>query len=547
MSTKAHVTGRGSPRAAIPRVFNIGVDVAIRQDSEKLALVEISADGKRRLFSFGDIGKLANRAANAFRAHGFRRGERVAIILSQRHEAAVSHIAIYLCGMIAVPLFTLFGEEALDFRLRDCAAAAIVCDLEGLSKIARIRERLPALRRIYCVDGETLGAVDFRSQLEQAADRFEPERTLADDPALIIYTSGTTGNPKGALHAHRVLLGHLRGVEFPHNGFPQPGDRFWTPADWAWIGGLLDVLLPSWHHGVPVVAYRSGKFDPAEALGLMARCRVRNVFMPPTALRLLRQSGATHPELSLRTVASGGESLGVDLIEWGRETFGLTINEFYGQTECNLVLGNGEGLPPARAGWTGTPIPGHVVRIVDDDGRAIPHGTAGHIAVERPDPVMFLGYWGNEAATRAKFAGDWLITGDVGIQDEAGYTKFIGRDDDIITSAGYRIGPGEIESCLSRHPAVAMAGVVGVPDPIRTEIVKAVIVLAGGFAPTPQLAEEIRSFVKKRLSAHEYPRIIEFAARLPLTATGKVIRRLLRESRGERSATGSGPESQPLE
>ena len=528
MNANEHMTKGRSARIAVPRAFNIGVDVTIRQDPEKLALVEMGADGRRRLFSFGDIGKLANRAANAFRGHGLQRGARVGILLSQRHEAAVSHVAIYLCGMIAVPLFTLFGEEALEFRLRDCAAAAIVCDFEGLSKVARIRERLPALRRIFCVDGEVSGAIDFHSELERAADRFEPEQTLADDPALIIYTSGTTGNPKGALHAHRVLLGHLPGVEFPHNGFPQPGDRFWTPADWAWIGGLLDVLLPAWHHGIPVVAHRSGKFDPGAALDLMARCRVRNVFMPPTALRLLRQSGATQPELSLRTVASGGESLAADLVEWGRETFGLTINEFYGQTECNLVLGNGGGLPPARAGWTGTPIPGHVVRIVDDEGCPVPHGTAGHIAVERPDPVMFLGYWGNEAATRAKFAGKWLITGDVGIQDADGYTKFIGRDDDIITSAGYRIGPGEIESCLSRHPAIAMAGVVGVPDPVRTEVVKAVIVLANGFEPTPQLAEEIRSFVKSRLSAHEYPRIIEFAARLPLTATGKVIRRLLR-------------------
>ncbi len=544
MSTNAP-TGDGRPKIAVPRVFNIGVDVAIRQNSERLALVEIGAEGGSRQFSFGDIGKLANRTANAFRAHGLRRGDRVAILLSQRHEAAVSHIAVYLCAMIAVPLFTLFGEEALEFRLRDCAAAAIVCDLEGLSKIASIRERLPAIRQIFCVDGETWGAVDFHSQLEQAADSFEPERTLADEPALVIYTSGTTGNPKGALHAHRVLLGHLPGVEFPHDGFPQPGDCFWTPADWAWIGGLLDVLLPSWHHGIPVVAHRSGRFDPGSALDLMARCRVRNVFMPATALRLLRQSGATHSELSLRTVASGGESLGADLLEWGRETFGLTINEFYGQTECNLVLGNGKGLPPARAGWTGTPIPGHLVRIVDDEGREVPRGAAGHIAVERPDPVMFLGYWGNEVATQAKFTGEWLITGDIGIQDDDGYTKFIARDDDIITSAGYRIGPGEIESCLSRHPAVVMAGVVGVPDPIRTEVVKAVIVLADGFAPTAQLAEELRSLVKQRLSAHEYPRIIEFAARLPLTATGKVIRRLLRESHGEWGSTESGPGSQP--
>jgi acetyl-CoA synthetase len=541
VDSKKSLADGGRREIVVPQRFNIGVDVAIRQSPGEVALVEVAANGKTRLFSFGEVSALANRAANTFRAYGLQAGERVAILLSQRHEAAVSHVATYLCGMIAVPLFTLFGEEALEFRLRDCAAAAIVCDLEGMSKIARIRERLPALRQILCVDGDIGGALDFHGGIERAADRFEPEQTLADDPALIIYTSGTTGNPKGALHAHRVLLGHLPGVEFPHNGFPQPGDRFWTPADWAWIGGLLDVLLPSWHHGVPVVAYRSGKFDPDAAFDLMVRHRVRNTFMPPTALRLLRQAGVKHPDLHLRTVASGGESLGLDLVEWGQGALGLTINEFYGQTECNLVLGNGVAMPPARAAWTGTSIPGHVVRIVDAEGREVPRGTTGQIAVARPDPVMFLGYWGNEAATRAKFAGQWLITGDVGIQDEDGYTKFVGRDDDIITSSGYRIGPGEIESCLSRHPAVAMAGVVGVPDRIRTEIVKAVIVLADGFAPTQQLVEEIQSFVKVRLSAHEYPRIIEFASRLPLTATGKVMRRLLRARPSEQDENLNGP------
>lgn len=509
-------------------MFNIGVDVVCRQDPARLALLEVDARGVSRPFSFGDVAKLASRAANVFRAHGLTRGDRVAILLSQRHETAVTHVAVYLSGMIAVPLFVLFGEEALEFRLRDCGARAVVTDTEGVSKLAKVRERLPALARIYCVDGDIDGTLDFHQMLNRAADQFEPEKTQADDPALIIYTSGTTGNPKGALHAHRVLLGHLPGVEFPHDGFPQPGDRFWTPADWAWIGGLLDVLLPAWHHGVPVVAHRAAKFDPGASLDLMARMHVRNVFMPPTALRLLRHSGEKSAELSLRTVASGGESLGADVLEWGRATFGLTINEFYGQTECNLVLGNGGGLPASRPGWTGTQIPGHIVSIVDEEGRPLDAGATGQIGIRRPDPVMFLGYWNNPAATAAKFAGDWLLTGDLGIRDELGYFRFVGRNDDLITSGGYRIGPGEIESCLYKHPAVATAAVVGVPDPIRTEIIKAVIVLAHGFEPSSQLASEIQSFVKTRLAAHEYPRIIEFAPSLPLTPSGKIIRRLLR-------------------
>jgi acetyl-CoA synthetase len=514
---------------AVPHTFNIGTDVVFRQDARQLALLEVDKRGNSRPFTFGEVSKLASRLANVLLAHGLSRGERVAILLSQRHETAVAHVAVYISGLIAVPLFTLFGEEALEFRLHDCGARVVITDREGAAKLENIKERLPALREVFCVDGDTGGAIDFHTALTRASDRFEPIQTLAEDPALIIYTSGTTGNPKGALHAHRVLLGHLPGVEYPHDGFPQPGDRFWTPADWAWIGGLLDVLLPAWHHGVPVVAHRAAKFDPEAALHFMTRWQVRNVFLPPTSLRLLRQSGARHAALQLRSLASGGESLGADVLEWGRSAFALTINEFYGQTECNLVVGNGKGLPAQRPGWTGTPIPGHAVRIVNGKGEEVPHGTPGNIAVRRPDAVMFLGYWNNPAATADKFIGEWLLTGDQGLQNEAGYIQFIGRDDDLITSAGYRIGPGEIESCLAHHPAVAMAAVVGVPDPIRTEIIKAVIVPAPGFEPTPQLAEEIRAFVKKRLAAHEYPRLIEFRSQLPLTATGKVMRRLLRD------------------
>jgi len=375
---------------AVPHTFNIGTDVVFRQDARQLALLEVDARGNSRPFTFGEVSKLASRLANVLLAHGLSRGERVAVLLSQRHETAVAHVAVYISGLIAVPLFTLFGEEALEFRLHDCGARVVITDREGAAKLESIKDRLPALRAVFCVDGDTGGAIDFHIALTRASDHFEPVRTLAEDPALIIYTSGTTGNPKGTLHAHRVLLGHLPGVEYPHDGFPQPGDRFWTPADWAWIGGLLDVLLPAWHHGVPVVAHRAAKFDPEATLHFMARWQVRNVFLPPTSLRLLRQSGARHAALQLRSLASGGESLGADVLEWGRSAFALTINEFYGQTECNLVVGNGKGLPAHRPGWTGTPIPGHAVRIVNGKGEEVPHGTPGNIAVRRPDAEVFV-------------------------------------------------------------------------------------------------------------------------------------------------------------
>jgi acetyl-CoA synthetase len=347
---------------------------------------------------------------------------------------------------------------------------------------------------------------------------------------MMIYTSGTTGPPKGALHAHRVLIGHLPGIETHHEFFPQPGDRIWTPADWAWAGGLLNVLLPGLYYGVPVVAKRFDRFDPEEALALMARQQVRNAFIPPTALRMLRS--APHPkgrhDIRLRTVGSGGEALGSEAYEWGRSALGIDINEFYGQTECNLVLSACGAIGLGKPGVIGKPVPGHEVAVIRRDGSRAAPGEIGQIAMRRPDPVMFLEYWGRPDATREKFIGDWMTTGDQGVMDEDGYYRFVGRDDDVITSAGYRIGPGEIEDCLIKHPAVALAAVVGKPDPVRTEIVKAFIVLKRGQTASDTLATEIQGFVRTRLSAHEYPREIAFIDEMPMTTTGKVIRRLLR-------------------
>jgi acetyl-CoA synthetase len=522
-------------RWEIPARYNIGVDVCDRwamHDPDRAAIIHVDGDGRTDTVSFRALMQMSNRLANALRAHGVGRGDRVAILLPQSPEAVVAHVSIYKLGAIALPLALLFGTEALAYRLQNSGAKALVTNGVGVEKLASLGDIPPDLALVVSTDGEADGAAGFASLMQSASDAFTAEDTSADDPAMMIYTSGTTGPPKGALHAHRVLLGHMPGIELPHDFFPQPGDLFWTPADWAWAGGLLDALLPSLHHGVAVVAHRFDKFDPEEAYALMARTGVRNAFIPPTALRMLR--AAPNPrgryDLKLRSIGSGGEALGSETFEWGRDAFGLTINEFYGQTECNLVLSSCAMLGVSRPGAIGKPVPGHEVAVIDGDGLPVQSGAIGQIAVRRPNPVMFLDYWGRPDATRDKFIGDWMTTGDQGIVDDDGYFHFVGRDDDVITSSGYRIGPGEIEDCLIRHPAVALAAAIGKPDPLRTEIVKAFVVIKPGVeTPRDQLVAELQEFVRTRLSAHEYPREIDFIDQMPMTTSGKIIRRLLRD------------------
>ena len=514
--------------------YNIGVDVCDKWaagEPDRLAILNVRTDGTHERVTFGWLRETSNRLANTLAAHGIARGDRVAVLLPQTPEAAAGHIAIYKLGAVAVPLAILFGVDALSYRLANAGVKAVITNAQGLAKLAEIRGELPKLSLVLSIDGAGDGALDLAGTIARASADFTPVDTTPDDPALMIFTSGTTGQAKGALHGHRVVLGHLPGVEMPHDFFPQPGDRFWTPADWAWAGGLLDCLLPCLHHGVPVVARKSEKFDPEEAFALLGRTGVRNAFIPPTALRMLRSAPSPKGRhgIALRTLGSGGESLGAETYEWGRETFGLTINEFYGQTECNLVLSSCAMIGVSKPGAIGKPVPGHDVAVIRPDGSRADAGELGQIAVKRPDPVMFLEYWGRPEATEQKFIGDWMTTGDQGSVDDEGYITFVGRDDDVITSSGYRIGPGEIEDCLIKHPAVALAAVIGKPDPVRTEIVKAFIVLKSGYDGSDALARDVRDFVKTRLSAHEYPREVSFITEMPMTTTGKIIRRLLRD------------------
>lgn len=518
----------------IPEFYNIGTDICDKwaHQRNRLALIYEHEDGRVERYRFGDLKRLSDQLANVLRAFGIGRGDRVGIFLPQCPETVLAHIAVYKLGAIAVPLFTLFGTDALEYRLADSGAKGIVTDGENLDKILEIGDRLPDLKTVLVTRGkESEKAIDFWDAIEGASSRFQPLKTRADDPALIIYTSGTTGPPKGALHAHRVVLGHLPGVELSHDFFPQEGDLFWTPADWAWIGGLIDVLFPSLHHGIPVVARRAPKFDPEEAFDLIARYGIRNAFMPPTALKMMRQvkDPRGRYDCHMRSIGSGGETLGEELLDWGRETMGLVINEFYGQTEANMVVSNCAEIMAVKPGSMGKSVPGHCVEVVDESGACVAPGTVGEVAVKRPDPVMFLEYWKNPEATAGKYVGEWCLTGDMARKDEDGYFWFVGRTDDVITSAGYRIGPAEIEDCLMKHPAVAMAAVIGIPDEMRTQIVKAFIVLKPEASPGRTLKEQIQRFVRVRLAAHEYPREVAFVEALPLTATGKIMRRELRQ------------------
>jgi acetyl-CoA synthetase len=523
-----------------PDKFNIGRAVCERHPSGALGLIVENADGSIHNWTFGQLLAASSRLANALQARGIGKGDRVGVFLSQSAELTLCHLAGYRMGAVVLPLFTLFGEEALEFRLADAEASAIVTDMANVAKVLAVRDRLPHLKTVIVIGAGAHGAefLDWDRLLEAASDDFRTVDTAAEDPALLIYTSGTTGQPKGALHAHRLMIGSIPPVEQWLGHWPRGNEVMWTAAEWAWIAGLYDALFPAWYYGTPVLAHRFTKFDPERAFDMLARHKVGVSFIPPTALKMMRQVGepAKRWNYNLRAVATGGEAMGEELLDWGREAFGTTISEGYGQTEMNLMLLNSPDWFEVRPGSCGRACPGRKVAIVDPDGNVLPPGQEGEIAGWRHDPIVMLEYWRNPEATARKFAGDWLRTGDLGTIDEDGYVFFKSRDDDLITSGGYRIGPGEIEECLMKHPAVSMVGVVGIPDALRTEIVKAFVQLRPGTTPSDALKAELAGYVKTRLAAHEYPREVEFVTELPMTTTGKIMRRELRRLDAARKA-----------
>jgi acetyl-CoA synthetase len=474
--------------------------------------------------------------SNILAGLGVRRGDRIAILAPQRPEVPVAHIAIYQMGAVAMPLSVQFGPDALEYRFQNSECVVAIVDAAALPAVLQIWPDCPTLRQLIVL-GEVAGVNEARvlgwgTLLTQAASEYVLVATLADDAAVLIYTSGTTGPPKGALIPHRALIGNLPGFVYSQNHFPQTGDVFWTPSDWAWTGGLMDALLPTLYFGQPILGYY-GRFDAEKAFYLLERYAVTNTFLVPTALKMMMKAlphPRQHYQLKLRAIMSAGEAVGDTVFAWVQAELGVTLNEMFGQTEVNYIVGNSYTEWPAKPGCIGRPYPGHRVGIIDDEGQVLVHGELGEIAVwdEGQDPVFFLGYWRNDEATRQKYSGNWCRTGDLGRMDADGYIWYQGRADDMIKSAAYRIGPSEIESCLVKHPAVANAAVIGKPDELRGTIIKAFIVLTPNSPPSEALRADLQQFVRARLAPYQYPREIEFIDALPMTTTGKVQRRLLR-------------------
>lgn len=553
----------------VPTHFNIA-DVCMRRWAERpatatrTAVIACAPGRPPRHHRYEELLEQANRLSNALAALGVQRGDRVAIVLPQRFETAVAYMAVLQLGAVGMPLSQLFGPDALEYRLHDSEAVVAICDQPSLPALLGVRERCPLLRAVIGLDGDGTpegmrADLDWTELLAQESTGFAPVKTYADEAAVLIYTSGTTGNPKGALIPHRALIGNLSGFVCSQNWFGfDPFDAsvaskavFWSPADWAWTGGLMDALLPTLYFGRPVVGY-NGRFAPELAFELMQQHGVTHSFLFPTALKaMMKAVPRVRPRyrLKLQALMSAGEAVGDAVFAWCRDQLGVTVNEMFGQTEINYVVGNCAPLWPAKPGSMGKGYPGHRVAVLDDEGNECPVGVPGDVAVHRldvhgePDPVFFLGYWKNEGATRAKYTGDpadsWCRTGDLATRDVDGYLWYQGRADDVFKAAGYRIGPSEIENCLVKHPAVANAAVVPKPDAERGAVVKAYVVLAPGFAGDGALVKALQLHVKGMLAPYEYPKEIEFIDALPVTTTGKVQRRVLRLLEEERACLRS--------
>ncbi len=521
----------------LPESFNIADDLLRKHDDPKgsVALFQAYPDGRRETYTFHDIDVLSNRVANALSNLGVGFGDRVAVAVPQKPANPITHLACWKLGAISIPLSVLFGSESLGYRLDDSGAMVAVVDASVRPTLADVRDDCPDLDHVVEVDGDAEGdAIDFEDLLRDGARSFDIAETTPETPAIVMYTSGSTGPPKGALHGHHVWIGHCPTYSMVFERDVVGKTVAWTPADWAWIGALGDLLYPSWHYGRPVVGYPMGKFDAGEAFEIAEEFGVTDAFIPPTAIRMMMEvSDPTDAyDLDLDSISTGGEPLTPEILAWAEEELaGVTVNELYGQTEANLLVANCHDWFEAKPGSMGKPVPGHDIAIVDPEtGTELPRGEVGQIAVRNPtEPAIFEEYWNEPERTESVRVGDWHLTGDLAVQDEDDYIWFKSRDDDLIITSGYRVGPGEIEKAILEHPSVEQVGVVGVPDGTRGEIIAAFVQPTSGVDGDESLREEIRTLVRDDLAKYEYPRRIEFVAELPQTTTGKIQRTDLRD------------------
>ncbi len=603
----------GNFRWHVPEDFNIAEFCCARWAKQTPNVVAIREHfsgqslAKSKAYTYSELQQAANHLSQKLADLGVKHGDRVAIVLPQRFETAVAYMAVLQMGAIAVPLSMLFGPDALEYRINDSDAVVALVDEVSEPPLRQIQSNCHKLTSIIPMAGVFIAYGAIKNIVKNKYQVI----TKASDGAILIYTSGTTGPPKGALIPHRALIGNLTGFVCSQNWFGFDGVKnkssnavFWSPADWAWTGGLMDALLPTLYFGREIVAFR-GRFSPEAAFELLQTQRVTHTFLFPTALKAMMKAfpePKKHYKLRLAAIMSAGEAVGDAVYDYCRDKLGVVVNEMFGQTEINYIVGNfaptlvasrtalppkginfsrggsSKNSAPVLRGWPskansmGKPYPGHQVAVIDDDGNICPDGVPGDVAVNRldihgqPDPIFFLGYWKNEAATTSKFTGDWCRTGDLATRDADGYLWYQGRADDVFKAAGYRIGPSEIENCLVKHPAVANAAVVPKPDAERGAVVKAYVVLAAGYAEqygvniatnliaveainTPAAAKntsknegltekvlilELQAHVKALLAPYEYPKEIEFIDALPMTTTGKVQRRVLRLQEEER-------------